>query len=414
MSLDPLLPIHVIGTGLDPTRLPPEPARILADAEVLVGGDRLLRALPDHPARKVHVRAPVSEAVEIADRENRAGKQVVVLADGDPGLFGIGKRFVLDLGAERIRIHPNVSVLQAAAARIKTHWDDVCTVSLHGRADLWPLRRAAARGRRIGVYTDSTFTPNRIARDLLGCGVEAYCMHVFEDLGCPTERIRTFTGLTQAAEETFSSLAFILLEPIHPPDFPRYQGLEEESLAHKDGLITKREVRGVGLAMLGIEPGHVVWDLGAGSGAVAVEASALAWEGKVFAVERNPDRWAHIRMNIRRTGAFTVEPILGEMPACLEGLPDPDRVFLGGGVKSEGVLEAVIRRLQPGGRLVAHVVLLGSLHNAMDVLESAGWEPAVTQTQISRSRTLSGDLRFEALNPVFVVRADHPKKRLKR
>lgn len=414
MSPDPLPPIHVIGTGLDPARLSPEPARILAEAEVLIGGERLLRALPDHPGQKIPIRAPVNEAVEIADRENRAGKRVVVLADGDPGLFGIGKRFVLGLGVERIRIHPNVSVLQAAAARIKTHWDDVCMVSLHGRSDLWPLRRAVARGRRIGVYTDAAFTPDRIARRLLGWGVDTYCMHVFEALGSPTERVRTFAGLTQAAEEVFSSLSFILLEPVHPPPVPRSQGLEEERLAHKDGLITKREVRGVGLALLGIEPAHVVWDLGSGSGAVAVEASALAWEGKVFAVERDPDRWAHIRKNISRTGAYTVEPILGEMPACLEELPDPDRIFLGGGVQTEGVLEAVIRRLQPGGRLVAHVVLLGSLHNAMDVLESAGWHPAVTQTQISRSRKLSGDLRFEALNPVFVVRADHPTKRLKR
>ncbi len=408
MSPSTLEPIQVIGTGLDPARLPLEADRIVTRAEVLVGGDRLLRSMPDHPAHKVSIRSPVQEAVDAADREQRAGKRVVVLADGDPGLFGIGRRFVDALGAERVRIHPNVSVLQAAAARLRTPWDDIRPVSLHGRTDLWPLRRGLSRGLRLGVYTDPAFDPSRIARELLRWGVETHRMHVLEELGRPGERIRTFDDPAVAAEAAFAGLTFVLLEPVRAPEVPLSSGLDESRLAHRNGLFTKREVRGVGLSLLGVERGHTVWDLGAGSGAVALEASALAVEGRVFAVERNPERWEDIRTNIRRTGAFAVEPVLGEMPACLEGLPDPDRAFLGGGVQQAGVLEAVTRRLRPGGRLVAHVVLLGSLRVVLDRLERAGWSPCVTLVQIGRSRPLSGDLRFEALNPVFVVSADRP------
>ncbi len=401
-------PIHVVGIGLDPTRLPPEAAGIVAEAEVLVGGDRVLSALPNHPAGRIPVRAPVSEAVEAADRENRAGKRVVVLADGDPGFFGIGKLLVQTLGADRVLIHPNTSILQAAAARIKTHWDDISAVSLHGRKDLWPLRRAMARRRRVGVYTDAAFTPARIAQDLKTFGVDGYRMHVFEDMGTEKERIRTFEDLEKAAEEEFSPLTFIILEPNRNPLFPLTSSMDDGSLLHKDGLITKQEVRAVGLGLLGIEPGHVVWDLGAGSGAVAIEASALAFEGMVFAVERVPDRYEIIRSNIRKTGAYAVEPVQGDMPACLQGLPDPDRAFLGGGVRQEGVLETAMNRLLPGGRLLAHVVLLGSLRHAVGVLVKAGWSPAVTQIQISRSRPLAGDLRLTALNPVFAVSAGKP------
>ena len=401
-------PVHLVGTGLDPARLPPEAQRIVAEAEVLIGGRRLLEALPDHPARKVIIRAPVTEVLEEADRESRKGGRVVVLADGDPMFFGIGKRLVRVLGSERVVIHPNVSVLQAAAARIKTPWEDVRNVSLHGRLDLWPLRRILARGRRVGVHTDAVFTPARIAGDLRGCGVDGYRMHVFEDLGLETERVRAFEDLDRAAEGTFSGLSFVLLEPVRPPAVPLAAGLNDDLLIHENGLITKREVRSVGLGLLGLGRDHVVWDLGAGSGAVALEASAAASDGKVFAVERDPERVEQIRRNIRRTGAYGVEPVQGEMPACLEALPDPDRVFLGGGVRREGVLEEVTARLRPGGRIVAHTVLLGSLQRALDILEQAGWSPAVTQVQVARSRPLSGDLRLEALNPVFVVSAGKP------
>jgi precorrin-6B C5,15-methyltransferase / cobalt-precorrin-6B C5,C15-methyltransferase len=184
--------------------------------------------------------------------------------------------------------------------------------------------------------------------------------------------------------------------------------MDDENLLHEEGLITKQEVRAAGLGLLGIEPGHVVWDLGAGSGAVAIEASVLAFEGMVFAVERNRDRCEIIRRNIRNTGAYAVETVQGEMPGCLDGLPGPDRIFLGGGVKRNGVLETAMDRLRPGGRILAHVVLIGSLEHAMRVLKQAGWNPAVTQVQIGRSRPLAGDLRIEALNPVLAVSAKKP------
>ncbi len=408
MTKRPRHPIHVVGTGLSPAELPPEASRIVAGAEVLFGGTRLLQAVADHPARKIAIRSPVSEAVEAADRENREGRRVVVLADGDPGFFGIGNRLLRDLGAERVRLHPNVTVLQAAASRIGTTWEDIRTVSLHGRADLWPLRRAVARGLRVGVYTDPAFTPARIARDLQACGVEGWRMHVFEDLGRDTERVRCFDDPAEAGEETYASLAFVLLERFRPPELPLAASLEDERILHQGGLITKREVRAVGLGLLGLHPKDTVWDLGSGSGAVALEASALAFEGRVYAVERDEERLACIRENVRRTGACVVEPVQGEMPACLDGLPAPDRVFLGGGIRAKGVLETVTKRLRPGGRLAIHAVLLATLEQALKTLRRAGWAPAVTQVQVSRSRPLAGDLRLEALNPVCVVSAKKP------
>jgi precorrin-6B C5,15-methyltransferase / cobalt-precorrin-6B C5,C15-methyltransferase len=403
-------PVHVVGTGLDPAGLPLALEGIVREAQVLVGGERLLRALKDHPARKIPIRSPVSEAMEAVDRENRAGKRVVVLADGDPGLFGIGEKLALGLGPERVLIHPNISILQAAAARIRSRWDDIRTVSLHGRKDLWPLRRAVARRRRVGVYTDAAFPPGRIAEEMSSFDAVKYRMHVFEDLGAGTESISAFEDYEDAAGREFSPLSFILLEPAGSPGVRLTASLDDDLIVHEDGLLTKREIRAAGLGLLGIEPGHVVWDLGSGSGAVALESSFLASEGMVFAVEKDRERLEMIRRNIRRTGACGVQPVQGVMPACLRNLPDPDRVFVGGGAGRQGVMEAVMDRLRAGGRLVIHAVLLGTLRHAVMVLQEAGWGPAVTQIQAARSRPLAGDIRLEALNPVFAVNALKPEQ----
>jgi precorrin-6B C5,15-methyltransferase / cobalt-precorrin-6B C5,C15-methyltransferase len=410
MSLKNDPEIHVVGTGLDPFSLPPGSARIVKEAEVLFGGRRILRAFEAHPARKIEIRAPVSKTVDAVQQESAAGRRVVILADGDPGFFGIGKRLVEELGPNRVCVHPNVTVLQAAASRLKTTWEDVRTVSLHGRTDLWPLRRAVAFEDRVGVYTDSVFDPARTARELVAMGVKGFRMHVFEDLELASERVRTFEDPASAAGEGFSSLAFVLLERTQPPPVPRAFGLDDACLEHDRGMITKREVRAVGLSLLGIRRRDTVWDLGAGSGAVSVEASILASEGRVYAVERSEERMARIRHNVEQTGAYVVEPVHGDMPACLKGLPDPDRIFVGGGVGEPGVLETAMARLRPTGRMVVHVVLLGSLEKARSVLEKAGWSYTVTQVQVHRSNSLARDLRLEALNPVYALCADKPEE----
>ena len=197
--------IHVVGTGLDASRLHPDMALVVDKAEVLAGGERLLKSFARHPAIRLPIRAPVSAVVDAVDRESRSGRRVVVLADGDPGFFGIGRTLIQALGVDRVQLHPNVTVLQAAAARIGTHWDDIRMVSLHGRSDLWPLRRNLAMGHRVGVTTDRSFHPAEIARNLIACGVENYSMVVFEDLGLPSERIRSFEDLSRVAGESFSA-----------------------------------------------------------------------------------------------------------------------------------------------------------------------------------------------------------------
>lgn len=402
--------VHVVGLGLNHIDLPLSASQAIKEAEFLVGGERLLDVFKDHPAEKIPIKSPLSVVIKRIKKEALSDNKVVVLADGDPGFFGIGKHLIESLGAESVIISPNVTTLQAAAARLKIPWDSIQTVSLHGRDDLWPLLRALVSNDWVAVYTDERFNPARVADELLERGVDIFTMWVFENLGQEGEEIGHFK-LSEAAKRTFYPLNFILLERHKSPEIPLHLGLEDNLCLHQKGLITKREIRAMGLSALEIQPHHIVWDLGAGCGSVAIEASVLAHDGIVFAVERNPARVELIRQNIRRIGAYTVEMISGEMPECLERLPEPDRIFIGGGIRKDtGVLETATRRLRPGGRLVIHLVLMGSLSRARDYIMDLKWPVSISQIQVARSQILAGDQHLKALNPVYILSTTKSKR----
>ena len=185
-------------------------------------------------------------------------------------------------------------------------------------------------------------------------------------------------------------------------------GLPEEALAHQGGLITKTEVRAVALAALQLLPGLTLWDVGAGCGSVGLEASLLLPGGRIIAVEQDRERAAQIRANADKFGVRHLEVVCGRAPECLASLPDPQRVFIGGGGPDLAeILQTVLGRLGRGGRVVLTAALLETLETARSVLAQAGWEVEVTQLQVSRSRPLAGSIFMQALNPVWIVTGYH-------
>ena len=186
------------------------------------------------------------------------------------------------------------------------------------------------RQRPISLLTDARMTPDLLARHLLDRGVDWFAMHVFEHMGSDGEQEHHLT-LAEAAAARFGAVCTVLLTPAGEMRRP-HPGLLPAELRHEDGLLTKPAVRAAALALLRPEPRHTVWDLGAGSGSVALEAACLAHEGRVVAVERTPSRALDIQENRRRFGAASVDVCLGTVPQCLPRLPDPHRVFIGGGL----------------------------------------------------------------------------------
>jgi len=393
--------VVVIGVGLSREDLTERHLALIRGAGLLVGGRRHLEWFADLPVEKLFVTRELDALLETIRRE-RERRRVVVLASGDPLCFGLGTRLAEALGREHLEFHPNVSAVAGAFARLGEPWQAAALVSLHGREGSAALADALVRARRVAVFTDAARSPAWVGEFVLRRGLTDARLWVFERLGEGDERCRCLTP-AEAAAGSFAepNLVVVGLEP--SPGVP-FLGVPEDRLAHEAGLITKAEVRAVAIARLQPGPGQVLWDLGAGSGAVGLEAGRLMPGGQVWAVEQHPARAAQIRENRRRLGAWYLEVVEARLPGGLEALPDPDRVFLGGGGDGlSDIVAAAARRLRPGGRVVVNTVVLERVAAAMAALRAAGLSADAVQVQISRSRPMPGGQRLEALNPVWVM-----------
>lgn len=360
-------------------------------------------------ARLLPLSTPLEPLLTRLSQLRAAGERVLVLADGDPLLFGIGATLVRRLGPTAVRLLPAVSSLQQACARLSLPWHKVICLSLHGRDDLRPLNVACGKNAPLCILTDARMSPDVLARHLLDRGVDWFDAHIFERMGAADETV-SHLSLADAASREFGPACTMILVPAAPARRP-HLGLDADQLAVDRGLITKKPVRAAALALLRIEAGHVVWDLGSGSGAVALEASVLAHEGRVIAVERSAGRAMGIQENRRRFGAANVEVRLGQAPDCLPGLPDPQRVFIGGGLSGDDgddILGHVCLRLPVGGRVVVSCVLLDSFSLCRRFFEDMAWPVEILQISAAEGKTLGGDVHLSAMNPVFLLAAQKP------
>jgi precorrin-6Y C5,15-methyltransferase (decarboxylating) len=400
-----MIPVQVVGLGMSLADLTPGAREIIQEAQVLVGGRRLLEYFPEHPAMKIPLgKEPEGTLRQLAPLAET--RRVVVLASGDPNFYGVGPLVVRVLGAEQVVIHPNLTAVQTACARLRMSWQDATVVSLHGRG--WePLEAALGKPGPLVIYTDPDHSPGEIARFLQARGLTQARVCVLEDLGQSTERI-TWLSLAEVQERAFSPLNLVVVR-LEPGEASRLRpqlhlGLPEAALVHEAGLITKSEIRAVVLAKLALGPGQVLWDVGAGCGSVGLEAALLLPGGKIFAMERQPERAAQIAANRDRFGVLNLEVVCGRAPECLADLPAPHRVFVGGGGDRVGIIvQEALGRLAPGGRVVVTAALLETLEAVRTVLEQADWEVEVVQLQVNRSHPLAGGMALKALNPVWII-----------
>jgi len=194
----------------------------------------------------------------------------------------------------------------------------------------------------------------------------------------------------------------------HLPEIRRSLGLPDDAFEQRRpvrGQITKREVRAVSLYSLGLRQDSVVWDIGAGTGSVSVEAGLIANRGQVFAIERNADSMPLLEANVAQWGSDNINVVSGEAPGALENLPSPDSVFIGGsGGNLSQIIEYSVSRLNPGGSIVVNLAVLERTHEAYSLLKSLGLDAELTQVTSSRGKEMpDGAVRLESLNPVFIV-----------
>jgi precorrin-6Y C5,15-methyltransferase (decarboxylating) len=398
-------PVTIIGMGMTVEDLTAKHLEIIGKADILVGGKRLLNLFKDSRARKKVIGKDIDGVVEFV-RQEMKNQKVVVLASGDPLFFGIGRRLVEAIGTHNILIYPNISSVSAAFARLREPWDDVKVISLHGRDNEDRLLQALEEENKIAVFTDPKNNPARLAARLLENHLLDFKICVLEALGSSAEKVNWYT-LAEAAGMKFADPNMVVLKRIplnQELKKPLYLGAPDDWYDHEKGLITKSEIRAITLSKLRLAAGHVLWDLGAGSGSVAVEAALLINKGKIFAVEKNSARIARIKNNKKRFGIGNLKVIQAELPQGLDKLPHPDRIFIGGGGKQLiPIIIAAAQCLKPKGVIVINTVLFPNVEAARGTLEKLGFDTEIIQAQINRSRPMPWAARLEALNPVWIV-----------
>jgi precorrin-6Y C5,15-methyltransferase (decarboxylating) len=405
--------IDIVGIGDDGMEGLTTPAKQLVErAELLVGTKQSLEAVTASTAEKIEIGGDLDAVVRKVDAAGK--KRIVVLAAGDPLFYGTARYLCDRLGKERFNVTPHVSSMQLAFARVKESWDDAYLTSLATQ----PLELVVEKTRtaaKVGLFTTEAAPPRAVAQALLDRKIDYFTAYVCENLGSPDERV-THEELAEIAKLDFSPLnVLILLRKPNVPDRPPammgkrlFGNPDEEFLQSKPkrGLLTPAEVRAIALSIMDIGPTSTVWDVGAGSGSVAIEAGQIASGGRVYAIEMDPEDYALIASNAERFGVRNLTPILGKAPEAWAGLAPPDAVFVGGtGRQVRRIVELAFEQLRPGGRLVANVGSVENIAAVREILSAKGGDADVLMINLARGNDQLERLHFESMHPTFLVSA---------
>lgn len=355
----------------------------------------------------------------IRDTQNQQTR-CAVLATGDPLCHGIASYLAAQLCVEALEVFPNTSTIQLACARIGLSWQDLRIVSIHSKDagewqegstpqhGLYALRQALALHHKLAVLTSPDNTPERIARLLLAAHLQNdFQMAIAENLCTDEENIITDLSIEEIAQRTFSDPNVVLLWRNTPISKPVLFGLADNSFQQRypeKGLITKQEVRAVSLARMQLRSDSIVWDIGAGSGSVGLEAARLCSTGHVYAIEKNSGDCENALANRVAMHAHNYTLLHAKAPEGLEHWPDPDAVFIGGsGGELGNLIQLIVERLRPNGRLVMNFITFENIAVAMEKLKTLPVEWDITQMQCSRSKPVLEMQRLAAENPVWIV-----------
>ncbi len=373
--------LDVIGMGADgPAGLAAELRTLIAEAHLVVGGARHLDLVADLVQGEAVAWSSPIQATMQRLKAQRGLPPAVVLASGDPLWFGIGRLLLEHFQPRELAFHPHLSAFQLAASRLGWPIAEIACISLHGRA-IDRLNRHLATGRRLLILTNDGAAPALIGERLTKAGFGRSSLTVMESLGSSGETAIGFAANESSARRfgDLNTLA-VTLEADDPgaarPAASLGQGLADTAFIH-DGQMTKQEVRAVTMAKLAPRPGEHLWDIGAGAGSIAIEwllagRAAPDLPTTATALEESAERVAVIIENAHRLGVPELRVIEGKAPGLLPDGPDPDAVFIGGGVAAPMLIEACLDRLTLGGRLVVNAVTLGGEARLLELQRQHG------------------------------------------
>jgi len=408
-------PIHVIGLPVDAESLilSDESRERILNADLLVGGRRHIARFPDARGERVFILSDIAGLLSKLAAALEKKRKIVVLATGDPLWFGIGTTLLRRFGKKQVVIHPAVSSPQLACARLGLPMGDTLVLSRHHDA-----KTSLARVRTFPwtvILTSGEGGPREIIDDLLADLPDAFQWQgwVCQKLGGREEAIES-GPLETLRNKTYLTPNLLVIQNPNPSELSggsEVFGRPDDQFIHSAGLITHPEVRAVALSRLNLGSAAVLWDVGAGSGSVGIEAALLKPSLAVHAVEKNPERVRHILENKKRFKVSNLTVHKGNINTVAAALPAPDRIFVGGGGRGlGGFLEAIFNRLLPGGRLVATSITMESSETLGLFARTKAASCDIIQLQVTRVTPLAGYHKMTPDNPItlFTLNRDIP------
>lgn len=409
--------IKVIGIGLEGANsVLPSVLSFIEEATVLVGGDRHLAYFPQHQGIKLKINN-INHAITEIKKYWQQGEKIVILATGDPLFFGIGRILVNDFPAQQLEFYPHLSSVQLAFNRLQIPWQSAKLISLHGR-DMETLINSWKKGEPIlAILTDTINNPLTIWQVYQQLKLPInYDFYLCENLGGKQEKITKINSVNDLNLDLIASLNLIILkqsdnsyqQQINLDELPLI-GIEDHlfyTFADRPGLITKREIRLLILGELELQNNQVIWDIGSGTGSVAIEMGRLCPDSQIYAIEKTAIGASLIKQNCQKFKVNNINIINNSAENIIEQLPSVDRVFIGG---SSGnlvkILDLIALKIKPQGKVVIALATLENLSTASQWFQSKKWEYQIINAQINKSLAIANMTRFTPLNPVSIISA---------
>ncbi len=394
--------IKILGTQIGTNTIHSNHEELILNADIIVAAKRILKRYEtlNQQAKKIEINSNFAQAINELSTEKT--KNILIIANGDPLYFGMGSSLLKYFSANELDFIPYPSALQYACSKIGISSAEIISVSLHGRSDWKKLSNAVLTNKPICVLCDNKNTAPEIAKFLIERGITYFDAHILTDLNMESEAyLCTTLDKLSLSHNEYKNTTLILT-----PN-GEYKGVKfglNDKLSIQNNLQTKKAIRAIIASELEINNSSTVWDIGAGSGSVSFEISTICQHGQVYAVETDSKRINDIYINRKILGAANVEILHANAPLGLDELPQPDAIFIGGGLnKQADLLDYCVKKIETGKNIVCSCVLLSSLNQIKNYCKLNDLQIKITSVNISETKELADDYYFIAQNPIFVV-----------
>lgn len=401
------LKIYILGCPSKGLRdLSKEAIKIIKNCDIVFMTQRFYDQLPENFEKLNVVRFP-EKLIKLPDMiqeyYKKGIKKISIIATGDPNFYGI-TNFLKKYFPENIeKVLPSVSIMQEAFAKIKLNWEDAEFLSLHGR-DKEKLLAFLLKGKKCFLFTSDASDVLLVVKLLKEYRLSDFMVHIFENIGHKDE---SYTKLTYPyySKKNFNPLNVVIIE--RQSEIGKYPGLgiDDEAFEQKKGMITKREIRVNVLSLLELKEGMVLWDIGAGTGSVSIEASFNPLGVLVYAIEKDDSSYLNLKKNIDKFGAINVVPIFSDFNDVFDTLPTPDRIFVGGsGGNLSSILKIGYDKLKENGLIVVSIVTLDNLNEVISFCKDKILNYDINGVLPIRGKKIKNKTIFQSQNPVYIVR----------